>query len=89
MWGDTMRIVACALVVMAFGFTAHAGDFPDPPGCAGFNTNKTGSDSDCDAAIAKETDPAAKSVLLYRRAYMIIDRHDFKTYSKALEDLSE
>jgi tetratricopeptide (TPR) repeat protein len=84
-----MRIVACAFIVAAFGFAAHAGDLPDPPGCAGFNDNKTGGDPACDAAIAKETDPAAKSILLYRRAYMIIDRHDFKTYPKALEDLSE
>lgn len=83
-----MRIVACALIVAAFGCAAHAGDLTDPPGCAGFHENQTGGDPACDAAIAQETDPAAKSILLYRRAYMIIDRNDFKTYPKALEDLT-
>jgi len=73
---------------MAFA-AAHAGEPPDPDACANYKVIKTGNDAACDAAIAAETNPAEKSVLLYRRAYIIIDRQDFRTYPKAQDDLTE
>lgn len=84
-----MRALFVALALAAITVGARADDLPNPADCAKFNENKMGGDAACDAAIAAEKDPAVKSVLLYRRAYMIIDRHDFSTYPKALADLSE
>lgn len=84
-----MRAIVLALAVAVVTLGARADNLPNPAACATFTQNKTGGDPDCDAAIAKEIDPAAKSVLLYRRAFMIIDRRDAKTYPKALEDLAE
>jgi tetratricopeptide (TPR) repeat protein len=64
-----------------------AAELPNPLGCADYAANKTGGDAACDAAIAKETDPKLKSVMLFRRAYMEDAAGDFKTYPKALADL--
>jgi len=63
--------------------------FPTPEGCSSYAGNKTGGDANCDAAIAKETNPEAKSVMLFRRAYMEDAAGDFKTYPTALTDLDE
>lgn len=66
---------------------AKAADAPDPAGCADYAANKSGGDAACDAAIAKESDPTAKSVMLFRRAYMEDAAGDFAKYPKALADL--
>jgi tetratricopeptide (TPR) repeat protein len=81
--------VRLAVVFFALASAASAAELPDPAACANYDHIKTGSDADCDTAITKETDPAVKSVLLWRRAYIIIDRKDFKTYPNALADLDE
>lgn len=78
-----------ALAFLAVASSACAAELPDPAACANYRQVKTSADADCDAAIAKETDPAVKSVLLFRRAYMIIDQRNFKTYPKALADLDQ
>lgn len=83
-----MRFFAIVLAAVCC-VAAHADPLPNPAACANYQDVKTGSDADCDAAIAKETDPAVKSVLLFRRAYMIIDRGDFNTYAEALANLDE
>lgn len=84
-----MRAFVLVVILAVVGSSASAQDLPDPPACGAFKENKTGEDPACDAAIAREADPAAKSMLLYRRAYMVIDRHNFATYPKALTDLDE
>jgi tetratricopeptide (TPR) repeat protein len=84
-----MRTVLFALVAMLVTSNAVAEDAPNPSGCADYAKNRTGSDADCDAAIAKETDPKAKSVMLFRRAYIEDAAGDFATYPKALADLDE
>ena len=84
-----MRVCHALVFGLVSASAVYAQTLPQPAACANFASVKTGSDADCDAAIAKEADPAAKSVLLYRRAYMIIDRNDFNTYPKALADLDE
>jgi tetratricopeptide (TPR) repeat protein len=63
--------------------------YPNPEGCSSYAKNSTGGDTDCDAAIAKETDSKAKSVMLFRRAYMEDAAGNIKTYPKALADLGE
>jgi tetratricopeptide (TPR) repeat protein len=82
-----MRVALAFLAILAAA--AGAEPLPNPQACANYTEVKTGSDADCDVAIAKETDPAVKSVLLFRRAYIIIDRQDFDTYLKAQADLDE
>jgi|GEM_PF-1418916 len=77
------------LFVLLATLAAVAEDAPNPAGCAGFAKNTTGSDADCDSAIAKEKDPKAKSVMLFRRAYVEDAAGNFATYPKALADLDE
>lgn len=84
-----MRAIFLALALAACCVGARADAFPNPPGCNDFAGETSVAEAACDAAIAKETDPAAKSVLLYRRAYEIIDQHDFKTYPQAIALLSQ
>jgi tetratricopeptide (TPR) repeat protein len=87
--GDRMRAICFVLALAAFSVSARADDMPDPPGCNDFGGETSVAEAACGAAIAKEADPTAKSVLLYRRAYEIIDQHDFKTYPAAIALLSQ
>ncbi len=82
-------MVLFALLAMLVSSNAFAEDAPDPAGCAEYRQIKTGSDADCDAAITKEKDPIARSVMLIRRAYIEDNAGDFATYPKALADLDE
>jgi len=84
-----MRTVLFVLLATLAASNAVAEDAPNPAGCAGFAKNTTGSDADCDSAIAKEKDPKAKSVMLFRRAYLEDAAGNFATYPKALADLDE
>lgn len=84
-----MKVAAFVLVAVIGSSSVVATELPSPQGCADYAKNKTGSDADCDAAIAKETDPKLKSVMLFRRAYMEDAVGDFTTYPKALADLDE
>jgi tetratricopeptide (TPR) repeat protein len=84
------RSLSCSvLIAVCLCMTGRAAELPSPAACASYSTNRTGGDADCDAAIAKESDPAVKSVLLFRRAYMEDALGDFSTYPKALADLDE
>jgi tetratricopeptide (TPR) repeat protein len=82
-----MRIVVFAFA-MALAASARAADMPNPPACADYA--QQGADPHgCDAAIASETDPAAKSVLLMRRGYMKDASGDYSQYFSALTDLTQ
>jgi tetratricopeptide (TPR) repeat protein len=81
--------IALSVALIAFSGCAAAADAPVPQGCADYTSNKTGGDPTCDGAIAAEQDPKAKSVLLFRRAYMEDAAGDFKAYPKAFADLDE
>jgi tetratricopeptide (TPR) repeat protein len=53
-----------------------------------YKTNSTGvSSAACDAAIAGESDPGMKSILLFRRAFVEDAQGDFHRYPVALADL--
>lgn len=82
-------MICLALPVVLLASSACAADAQNPSGCADYMTNKTGGDPACDAAISAEQDSTAKSVMLFRRAYMEDAGGDFKLYPKALADLSE
>src|SRR3569832_2729775 len=84
-----MRTVLFVLLVTLAASKVFAENAPNLAGCAGFTQNKTGSDADCDAAIANETEPKSISVMLFRRAYMEDAAGNFATYPKALADLDE
>jgi tetratricopeptide (TPR) repeat protein len=85
-----MRLLAVAFFMMGCGAASAAPPaLPDPPACADFQTNKTGAvDAACNAAIDNAHDPAAKSVLLFRRAYVFDASGDAKKYQAALDDLN-
>lgn len=90
----TLRALAVSIVLASPGatqadtFTTSTAGLPNPPGCAGYTTNDTGEASAaCDDAIAHETDPKAKSMLLFRRAFIEDAPGDFKKYPAALADL--
>jgi tetratricopeptide (TPR) repeat protein len=87
-----MRAIGLALAFLGLATAAQAANPPlaNPPGCDDFGSNTTGvASADCDAAIAAETDPQAKSVLLYRRAYIIDAARQASRYDSAIADLSE
>ncbi len=61
---------------------------PNPAGCANYQEIGGGVPDDaCNQAIARETDPGAKSVLLFRRAFIEDAPGDFSKYGAALDDL--
>jgi tetratricopeptide (TPR) repeat protein len=89
-----MRVLL-ALCLLVWPVAARADTYPidmsklpNPPGCADYQKNATGTaDADCNAAIDHETDPAAKSMLLFRRAFIEDAPGDFSKYGAALSDL--
>jgi tetratricopeptide (TPR) repeat protein len=88
-----MRLLPGIAFLLGCG-TASAGSapppaLPNPPACADFKTNKTGTvDAACNAAIAAESDPHVKSVLLLRRAFVADAVNDPRRYAASLDDLN-
>jgi len=85
-----MRLLPVILFSVASGAALAAPPtLPDPPACTDFQTNKTGAvDAACAAAIDGERDPATKSVLLFRRAYVLDATNDVSKFQTALDDLN-
>jgi tetratricopeptide (TPR) repeat protein len=87
------KIAFCAVMIALAGRAGADAPAPAPQGCPDITDNKTngisGSDPACDAAIAAEKDPKAKSVLLFRRAYREDAAGDVKSYPKVFADLDE
>ncbi len=81
-------LLALPGTALADTFVTSTAGLPNPPGCADYTRNDTGvADAACNAAIASETDPRAKSMLLFRRAFIEDAPGDFKKYPAALTDL--
>jgi tetratricopeptide (TPR) repeat protein len=84
------RLLVAVLLLSCPSIGEAAPQFPDPAGCANYREIKTGvADSECDAAIASETDPRAKSMMLFRRAYIKDATGNFANYDSAIADLTE
>jgi tetratricopeptide (TPR) repeat protein len=75
-------LVAAAGLATSAAAVAAPPPLPDPAGCKG----DAPAPAACDAAIASEADPKAKSVLLFRRAYA---RNAADQSDAALPDLTE
>ncbi|HEY2070381.1 MAG TPA: hypothetical protein VGG48_12565 [Rhizomicrobium sp.] len=77
------------LAVLALAtFTTPVADLPQPAACANYDKPGAG-EQDCDAGIAAETDPHAKSMLLFRRAFLEDAGGDFSKFPAAIADLTE
>lgn len=77
-----------AMLLMGITALAQGTATPNPPACADFA--RPGADiHGCDAGIAAETDPKAKSVLLLRRAYMRDQVSDHDVFRSAKDDLDQ
>ncbi len=89
-----MRVLL-AVLAMSWPLAAFAdvtpmdmATLPNPPGCMDYKTNATGvSSAACDGAIASESDPQMKSMLLFRRAFVEDAPGDFHRYPAAVADL--
>lgn len=82
-------ILGAACVFIAATIPAIAAPpLPAPQACASYNQPNADATS-CDAAIAAESDPQIKSMLLFRRAYMKDAGGDFGKYDDAISDLDK
>jgi len=61
---------------------------PEPAACIDYRRPGKPADA-CDEAIAAAENAEEKSVLLYRRAYIKIDRSEYLAYASAVADLDE
>jgi tetratricopeptide (TPR) repeat protein len=76
-------IIAAAMVLLAMSPAAHSASDADcaTAEAAHFEAWR----AKCDAALAQETDPIQRAKLLYRRAYVSVEKH---RYDDALKDLN-
>jgi tetratricopeptide (TPR) repeat protein len=83
-----MRGLGIAILILLASVSALADPvLPNPVDCANFKQDKAGPAA-CDAAITAAVDPEIKSVLLFRRAYMLDATGKWENYLQALDDLT-